>query len=171
MHQFYGTSRCYIKRWKMTIINNLHWKSFYLTLSQFPIKYPLTKQVAVHKKMWTMGNKRRTFNLILHQWLGRFLGITGWDPSICKSNWLHVDILPFFFIKLGYILQIPYKWSLIIMQSWISTGYFSNSIGSSVTNCRFSPIIILHVCWQNAWNTHLLYPIPHTSDFVEGLSM
>ena len=38
------------------------------------------------------------------QWLGRFLGITGWDPSICKSIWLYVDILQFSFIDLGYIL-------------------------------------------------------------------
>ena len=39
------------------------------------------------------------------QWWGRFLGIIiGWDPSVCKSNQLHVDILQFSFIKLGYIL-------------------------------------------------------------------
>ena len=38
------------------------------------------------------------------QWPGRFLGITGWDPSVWKSNWLHVDILRFTFIKSGYIL-------------------------------------------------------------------
>ena len=37
----------------------------------------------------------------LKQW---FLGITGWDPSVCKSDRLHVDILHFSFIKLGYIL-------------------------------------------------------------------
>ena len=29
--------------------------------------------------------------------------IIGWDPSVCKSNRLHVDILRFSFIKLGYI--------------------------------------------------------------------
>ena len=38
------------------------------------------------------------------QWLGRFLGTIGGDPSVCKSNRLHVDILWFSFIKLGYIL-------------------------------------------------------------------
>ena len=38
------------------------------------------------------------------QWSGRFLGVIGWDPSVCKSNRLHVDILRFSFIKLGYIL-------------------------------------------------------------------
>jgi hypothetical protein len=72
-----------------------------------------------------------------HQWLGRFLGIIGWDPSVCKSNRWHVDIHRFFLIKLGYILQIPLKWSVIFLLSWTSTSYFSNSTGSSVTNCRF----------------------------------
>ena len=35
---------------------------------------------------------------------GRFLGIIGGDPSVCKSSRLHVDILRFSFMKLGYIL-------------------------------------------------------------------
>ena len=81
----------------------------------------------------------------VHQWLGRFLGIIGWDPEVCKSNWLHVDSLRFSFIKLRYILLwIPLKWSVIILQSWTSTGYFSNSTGLSVTNCRLSQIIGVH---------------------------
>ena len=40
----------------------------------------------------------------LYQWPGRFLGITGWGLSVCKSNRLHVHILRISFIKLGYIL-------------------------------------------------------------------
>ena len=36
-----------------------------------------------------------------YQWSGRFLDIIGWDSSVCKSNRLHVDILPFSFTKLG----------------------------------------------------------------------
>ena len=76
------------------------------------------------------------------QWSGRFLGILiGWDLSVCKSNQLHVDILRFSFTKLGYILWIPLKWSVIFLHSWTSTDYFSNSTSSFVTNCRFSPII------------------------------
>ena len=45
-------------------------------------------------------------DLMIHgQWLGIFLGIiTGWDPSVCKSNRLHVDILQISFIKLKHIL-------------------------------------------------------------------
>ena len=82
------------------------------------------------------------------QWSGRFLGIIRWDPSVCKSNqWLHVDILWFAFIKMGYILWIPLKWSVIFLQSWTSPGYFSNSNGSFVSNCRFSPIITRGLCW------------------------
>ena len=75
------------------------------------------------------------------QWSEIFLGITGWDSSVCKSNRLHVDILQFFFIELGDILYIPLKWLVIFLQSWTSTGYFSNSTGSFATYCRFSPII------------------------------
>ena len=40
------------------------------------------------------------------QWSGRFLGMMGWDPSVPKPNRLHVDILRFSFIKLGYIYSI-----------------------------------------------------------------
>ena len=79
----------------------------------------------------------------VHLQLAVGLGITGWDPSVCKSNWLHVDILRISFIKLEYVLQTPLKWSVIFLQSWTSTGYFWNSTGSSVTNCRFSPIIVV----------------------------
>ena len=73
------------------------------------------------------------------QWSGRFLGTTGQDPSVCKSNMFTSSGFPF--IKLGYILFIPLKWSIIFLQSWTSTVVFSNSTGSFVTNCRFSPII------------------------------
>ena len=81
---------------------------------------------------------------LLVQWLGRFLGIiTGWFPSVCKSNRLHVDIHRFSFIKLGLTLWIPSISSVIFLQSSTSTGNFSNSMGSSVTNCRFSLILVL----------------------------
>ena len=74
--------------------------------------------------------------------IGRFLGTTGWDPSVCKSNRLYIDIPRFsFFIYLGYILQIPLKWPVVFLQSWTSTGNSSNSTGLSATNSRFSPII------------------------------
>ena len=46
--------------------------------------------------VWRNGPKKE---LIVGQgqWSGTFLGIiTGWDPSVCKSNRLHVYILQFF---------------------------------------------------------------------------
>ena len=92
----------------------------------------------------------------MHQWPGRFLGITtGWDPSLCKSNRFHVHILRFSCIKLGYIQEIPLKWSVILLQSWTSTGYFSNSTGSFVSNCRFSPTIGLGVAINSMLQTFL----------------
>ena len=38
-------------------------------------------------------------------------------------------------VTYGYV---PLEWSAIFLQSWTSTGYFSNSTGSIVTTCRFS---------------------------------
>ena len=73
--------------------------------------------------------------------IGEILGIISWDPSVCKSNQLHVDILRFSCMKLGNIPSIPLKWPVIFLQSWTSTGDFSNSTGSTVTNCWFSLII------------------------------
>ena len=43
-------------------------------------------------------------------------------------------------IKL-YFINSSKTWSAIFLQFPASTGYFSNSTGSSLTNCRFSPII------------------------------
>ena len=67
-------------------------------------------------------------------------------PSVPESYRLHVDIFRVSLIKLGYIiLRIPLKWWVIFLQSWTSTGHSSNSTGSSVTNCRFSPRGLLDV--------------------------
>ena len=63
--------------------------------------------------------------LCVKQWSGRFLGImTGWDTSVCKSYRLHVAIIRFSFIKLGYILYISLKYPVIFLQSCTSTGFF-----------------------------------------------
>ena len=41
----------------------------------------------------------------LDSMIGEDFGIiTGWDPSVCKSNRLHVDILRISFINSEYIL-------------------------------------------------------------------
>ena len=39
-----------------------------------------------------------------NQWLRRFLDTMGWDPSVCKSNRLHADILRLSFSRLGYYI-------------------------------------------------------------------
>ena len=96
--------------------------------------------------------------LCLHQWSERFLGITGWDPSVCKSNRLHVHILRFSFIKLGYSLYIPLKLSAIFLHSWTSTGYVSNSTRSFVTSCRFSLIRGLYLSSAFIFVPVLIYP-------------
>ena len=68
--------------------------------------------------------------------LGRFLGI---DPSVSKSNRLHINIFRILLINLRYIPWIPLKWWAILLKYWwTSTSYFSNSTGSSVTSGRFS---------------------------------
>ena len=52
-----------------------------------------------------VGATSPTSQLGVEQCSGRFLGITGWNPSIYKSNRLHVHILRFSFVKFkGYIL-------------------------------------------------------------------
>ena len=61
------------------------------------------------KQNWKMSTCNqpvgfRITRILTNQWTGRFLGITGRDPSFCKSIRLQVDILRFSFIKLGYIL-------------------------------------------------------------------
>ena len=69
---------------------------------------------------------------------GGGLSIIGQNQSICKSNRLHVVIFRLFFTNLRNILWISLKWWAIFLKSRTSTGYFSNSTGSSVTSGRFS---------------------------------
>ena len=72
------------------------------------------RNVTIRSKIWTTNIRSLGFQDIrervilwgfdiTEQWSGRFLGITSWDPSVCKSKRLHVDILRFSYIKLGYI--------------------------------------------------------------------
>ena len=54
------------------------------------------------------GENAAHYIIIGDQCLGRFLGITCWNPSIYKSN-------RFSFVKLGYFLTTPLKWSVIFL--------------------------------------------------------
>ena len=87
---------------------------------------------AIHIKMHV-----HTSNLTLPV---KFLGIVGQDPSESKFNQLHVHMI---FRLCFYSFQVYsmdlLNWSAILMKSQTSTNYFSNSTGSYVTNCRFSP--------------------------------
>ena len=57
-----------------------------------------------------------------------FASLTGYRVDILRVSW---DV----FYK--FLKNDP----VILLQSPTSTGYFSNSTGSFVTNCRFSPNI------------------------------
>lgn len=70
---------------------------------------------------------------------GKFLNIVGQDPSVYKSNWLHVDNR-FVFIDLRHVLYIPLKLSVNFMKSWTWTCYFSNATGSSKTSGQTLPV-------------------------------
>ena len=78
------------------------------------------------------------WSCLSHSMPRKFLGLVGQDPSDSKSNRIRVDIFPFCCINLRYFLQIPLKWWVILLKSLTSTGYFSNSSSSSVTNHWFS---------------------------------
>ena len=81
------------------------------------------------------------------------MGITGWEPSVCKSNRLRVDIL-----RLSFIKPYSIKFSKMIdnFHGVLNINrLFSNSIGSSVTNCRFSPIIDFEYAIQHFVNAYI----------------
>ena len=67
-----------------------------------------------------------------------------------RSEFLQVQPVGYMLTTFGFLLlnwgiffyiYIPLNWSVIFLQSWTSTSYFSNSTSSSVTNCQFSPIL------------------------------
>jgi hypothetical protein len=121
--------------------HNSRWTNFLITLIAWT-------KVSRNPPLSGQNFDSSIYNNVM-QWSRRFLGMVGWDPSVCKSHRLHVDILWFSFIKLGYIVSIPLRWWIIFLQSWTLTGYFSNSTGSSVTKCRLSPIIDVMCTWMN----------------------
>ena len=91
-----------------------------------------------------------------YQWFGRFLGITGWDPSVCKSNRLHADILRFSFIELGNIVL---EGSSLIICPW-------TWILSVVFNARANLCPYVHIWPCQKWITYHLSPWgPHTCEW------
>ena len=63
------------------------------------------------QRSWVHTGARHVINLVRgnmelpKQCPGRFLGIIGRDPTVSKSNWLHIGIFHFIFINLRYILK------------------------------------------------------------------
>ena len=68
--------------------------------------------------------------------------VTVQDPSVLKSNQLHV-MWSFSFTLLIWdiLLKVPLKWLIIVPKSWTSIGYFSNSTRSSASRGRVFPFI------------------------------
>ena len=94
------------------------------------------------------------------QCLGNFLGVISQNPSVSKSNWLHIVIFRFFFINFRYILKTPVKWSVVFLKSWTSRSYFSTSTGSSVTSGRFSSFIDSQLTNSSMLRRESLFPLP-----------
>ena len=91
--------------------------------------------------------------LLSHALSGEVLGIINQNPSVSKSNRLHNVISRFLFIYyFGVDSTIP---SQPILKSWTSTGYFSNSTGSSVTTWRSVLPVHWHLFWKFT-NEHTL---------------
>ena len=100
-----------------------------------------SKSLAAQFQVLNAHREKETSRLTLSTGDRELLYTSQLIREIFGHNRLHVDILRFSFIKSGYIQSIPLKRSVIFLHSRTSTGYFSNSTGSFVTNCRFSPII------------------------------
>ena len=77
---------------------------------------------------------------------GRLLGTIGLNPSVSKSNRLHVVVFWFRSINLRYIPHIPLKGSVIFsLKSWPSNGNFSNRLH----------VVVFRICFND------LRCIPH----------
>ena len=59
------------------------------------------------------------------------------NPSVSKSNRLHVLIFWGIFMNIGNISQILQNWLVIFLKSWTATGDFLNSNGSFVISSQF----------------------------------
>jgi hypothetical protein len=81
-----------------------------------------------------------TFSFCLPERMGSFWAyIASQDPSDSNPTGYMLTSPGFAFIHSRYILQILLKQSVILLKSRTSTGYSSNSTGSSATNRRFLP--------------------------------
>ena len=94
----------------------------------------------------------RPSNSMLNQY--EYLGIVSQDPCDSKFSRLQVDIIfRFCFHSFGVYSSLDSSnMSVKLLQSWTSTGYFSNSTTSFVTNRWFFPSSVLVI--TNGHFTH-----------------
>jgi hypothetical protein len=116
------------------------WSFLYNLVSDKPWKLLESFSDPICEGMWKMMTfKLKVFAMSsVQQCPGRFSGIV----LISKSNRLHINIFRILLINLRYnIPWIPPNWWAPLLKSrWTSTGYFSNSTGSSVTSVG-SPVL------------------------------
>ena len=79
---------------------------------------------------------------------GKFLGMVGQDPSDSKSSRLDIDIFRFCFHSFEVYSIESSKLMGNFFEALNSNWFFLNSIGSSVTNCRFFPSSVVNTIAQ-----------------------
>ena len=99
------------------------------------------------------------FPPICHQWPVEILVFASPTGYILTSSGLPL-------LNWGIIHKFLKKWSVIFLQSWIWTGYFSNSTGSFVTSCRFSPII----CLSPTTTLYITFRVTYHMDLHSAIS-
>jgi hypothetical protein len=77
------------------------------------------------------------------QWSGRLLGIISWDPSVCKSNRLHVDILRFIYINIE-VCSINSSKVIGNSPEVLNFNQLFLKLNRFIYNCRFS----LTIAWS-----------------------
>jgi arabinogalactan endo-1,4-beta-galactosidase len=90
------------RNFRKNIIMAANWRFLVCTILSFQrssnIKHIYIHPFPCNRHQGQLPVKHNVAKPVIGEIFGRFLGITGWDPSVCKS------ILWFSSIKLGYIL-------------------------------------------------------------------
>ena len=111
-------------------------------LDTITINIDHSKRSLQHEECYVWYCTPRSIITCCSQYHGRFLGIISHNHSVSKSTWLRVVIFQFFF-KFNWSIFHTFlsKWLVIFLKSWTSTGFFSNSTGSSLSSDWVSPFI------------------------------
>ena len=113
-----------------------------MIIGQNPIISPISNWVGANQPVhWFLGGK----GLGIQQGTSVCVGLPkSFKPVVtCCGLSVFSDS-----IDLRYIPQVPLRWSSFFTKVLeLSTGYFSSSIGSSVTSDWFSSFIVRHRLW------------------------